>query len=274
MGKTDPDIAHHAALDERMVRAAREIKVLTLASWPATTATAFLAGYARGVTLLPQVTYPKHDFSEARTELAAIAREADASHPLGQYLIDATGSWETAARLCESLGTPAVSELSQQLYGSVDAPLPGNGPSARVAARHFIQIADRFDRELVSPAEQVEISATALQLQLQGDLDDYFNERMIEVVLDPDLIAKAAAGATRIRLRARRGGLHRRIPAVPGRRPDAERGFCIRPARVPRCADHRRTCLHQGHRLPARHDRRSGHDRRHGLCRYLSLLMA
>lgn len=201
MAKTDPDIAHHAALDERMVRVARGIKVLTLASWPAATSAAFLADHARGVTRLPQVDYPRHDFSEARAELAAIAREADASHPLGQYLIDATGSWETAARLCEALGTPTVTELSQQLYGSVDAPLPGNGPSARVAARHFIEIADQFDRELISPAEQVEISATALQLLLQSDLDDYFNERMIEVVLDPDLIAKAAAGATRIRLR-------------------------------------------------------------------------
>ena len=45
------------------------------------------------------------------------------------------------------------------------------------------------------------ISATALQLQLQATLDDFFDERVIEVELDPDLIAKAAAGATRIRLR-------------------------------------------------------------------------
>ena len=34
----------------------------------------------------------------------------------------------------------------------------------------------------------VRISATALRLQLQGDLDDYFNGRVIEVELDPDLI--------------------------------------------------------------------------------------
>ena len=99
------------------------------------------------------------------------------------------------------LGTPAVTELSVQLYGSPFDPLPGDGPDARVAARHFLSIADEYDRELISPAEQVPISATALQLQLQRDLDDYFHERVIDVVLDPDLIAKAAAGATRIRLR-------------------------------------------------------------------------
>ena len=39
-------------------------------------------------------------------------------------------------------------------------------------------------------------------MQLQASLDDFFNARVIEVVLDPRLIAKAAAGATRIRLRA------------------------------------------------------------------------
>ena len=196
-----PEIAHHAALDARMVIAASDLRLLSLASWPAGREIDFVADYARGVARLPQIDYPRLDFSGARAELDAIAREADPGHPLGQYLIESARSWQTAARLCEVLGTPAVTELSVQLYGSPFDPLPGDGPDARVAARHFLSIADEYDRELISPAEQVPISATALQLQLQRDLDDYFHERVIEVVLDPDLIAKAAAGATRIRLR-------------------------------------------------------------------------
>lgn len=55
---------------------------------------------------------------------------------------------------------------------------------------------------LITLSEQVEISATALALRLQAELDDFFDGRVIGVELDPDLIAKAAAGATRIRLRA------------------------------------------------------------------------
>jgi len=55
---------------------------------------------------------------------------------------------------------------------------------------------------LLSPAEQVEISATALALRLQAQLDDFFDARVIEVELDPDLIAKAAAGSRKIRIRA------------------------------------------------------------------------
>src|SRR3546814_5712037 len=36
---------------------------------------------------------------------------------------------------------------------------------------------------------------------LQSELDRYFGERVVAVELDPDMIAKAAAGARRIRLR-------------------------------------------------------------------------
>jgi len=195
------DIAHHAQLDARMVRAARGIRLLEMASWPAAMAAQFLADHARGAAVLPHYDYPRHDFGDTCRELDAIAREADEQHPLGVYLCESARSWSLAARLCEALGTPEVTALSVQLFGLPDEPLPGNGPTTREAARHFISIANELDHELMAPSEQVPISATALRLQLQGDLDDYFNQRVIEVVLDPDLIAKAAAGATRIRLR-------------------------------------------------------------------------
>ncbi|MGN6223834.1 flavohemoglobin expression-modulating QEGLA motif protein [Pseudoxanthomonas sp.] len=199
MNSADP-IAHHAALDQRLVAVAREIRLLNLVSWPAEVQRNFLARWERGDTALPAVEYPKHDFGDACRELDAIATAADPHHPLGHYLIDAARNWSLAAQLLESLGTPRVTALSVELFGRPDEPLPGHGPSTREAARHFIAIADELDRELLSPAEHVEISATALQLQLQAALDDFFDGRMIEVVIDPELIAKAAAGATRIRL--------------------------------------------------------------------------
>lgn len=195
------EVAHHAALDSRMVAAVRDVRVLALASWPAGLEVQFLADYARGVVKLPQVEYPKLDLAEVRSELDAIAKAADEQHPLGQYVAESARSWAVAAALCESLGTDAVTDYSIQLFGHPGQALPGDGPSTLEAAHHFISIADELDHELLSPAEHVTISATALQLQLQRELDDYFDGRVIEVELDPDLIAKAAAGATRIRLR-------------------------------------------------------------------------
>ena len=202
MAELADDILHHAALDARMVRVARSIRLLNMVSWAASEQKRFLECYARGEFSLPRHEYPKHDFSEARRELEAVAREADHDHPLGHYVGDSARSWAIAAELLESLGTPEVMTHSIRLFGRPDEPLPGGGPTTREAAHHFIDIANELDKELLAPWEHVEISAISLQLQLQAALDDFFNERIIEVVLDPDLIAKAAAGATRIRLRS------------------------------------------------------------------------
>ena len=48
-----PDIAHHAALDARMTKAAREIRLLSLVSWPASEQQQFLAEQAQGRAKLP-----------------------------------------------------------------------------------------------------------------------------------------------------------------------------------------------------------------------------
>ena len=194
-------ITHHAALDARMAKAAKGIRLLSLASWPASEQQAFLAGWARGNPRLPDYRYPRHDFSEARRELAAVAAAADPSHPLGQYLVESAQGWVLAAELLEQLGTRQVTDLSMALFGTPDQALPG-GTSAREAANHFLLVADELDRELLAASEQVEISATALALRLQSALDDFFDARVVGVELDPDLIAKAAAGASKIRLRA------------------------------------------------------------------------
>lgn len=194
-------IAHHAALDARMARAAKGIRLLSLASWPASTRLEFLDAFARRRARLPAYQYPKHDFSESRRELEAIAAAADAAHPLGRYLVESARDWDLAAQLLECLGTRRAGELSQSLFGGPEHVLPG-GATTREAANHFITVADEMDRELLAPAEQVEISAISLALQLQAKLDDFFDGRIITVELDPDLTAKAAAGATRIRVRA------------------------------------------------------------------------
>jgi uncharacterized protein (TIGR02421 family) len=199
--EVSPDVAHHAALDERLCKAARGIQLLGMVSWPASAQAPFLEAWHAGRPRLPQIEYARRDFSETRRELEAIAVAADPQHPLGAYLIESAHSWSAAAALLEVVGTAEVTRHSVALFGRPDQPLPGDGPSTREAARHFIALADELDRELLAPWEQVSVSATSLQLQLQAALDDFFNARVIEVVIDPDLIAKAAAGAHRIRLR-------------------------------------------------------------------------
>ena len=65
--------------------------------WPAQEQYVFLEAHARGIAKLPQHQYPRHDFSEARRELEAVAAEADPDHPLGHYIRDSALSWGIAA---------------------------------------------------------------------------------------------------------------------------------------------------------------------------------
>ena len=154
---------HHAALDARLVEAVGGIRLLGLTSWPATVQAPFLDSVARGQPVLPKVDYPGSTSAKSAA-LAAIAADCDDSHPLGHYVQQSAQSWDPAAQLLEGLGTAAVDTCSVQLFGAPEQPLPGNGPSTRDAARHFIQIAAELDHELLAPEEQVPVSAIALQL--------------------------------------------------------------------------------------------------------------
>jgi uncharacterized protein (TIGR02421 family) len=196
-----PELAHYAALDARMVAAVRGIELLGTVSWPAQIQTDFLAARARGAMNFPQIEYPQQQHAATRTELESIAAETDLTHPLGAYIARTCESWHVATLLLESLGTPDITEHSIRLFGKPGDHLPGDGPSNIEAAQHFIAISDELDRELATASPPVEISAESLQVDLQAKLDAFFVHHKINVVLDPCLIAKAAAGPTRIRLR-------------------------------------------------------------------------
>jgi len=195
-------IAHHAVLDARMVAATRGLRLLSLASWPAQTQQAFLGALAAGRRAMPEVRYPALDFSDARRELDAIAAAVDHDHPLGAYIGESAQVWTITAQLLESLGSDRACGHAIALYGRPDVDLPGSTLTTRDAARHFIRIANELDPRLLAAAERPTLDASTLQAQLQNDLDAYFGERVITVELDPEMIAKAAAGAYRLRLRS------------------------------------------------------------------------
>jgi len=194
-------LARHAALDARLVDATRGIRVLGSLSWPASAEARFLAGWRAGRIELPEITYPRFDFSDVRTELDAIAHEADAGDPLGEYVRRSAASWRVATEMLDAAGTPAITAHSARLYGQPGDRIPGARLTSLDAARHFIEIADDFHSS--SPMDEVPLAlrSESLQSELQDELDAFFGKGRIVVETDPDLIAKAAAGATRIRLR-------------------------------------------------------------------------
>jgi uncharacterized protein (TIGR02421 family) len=132
--------------------------------------------------------------------MEAAAAEAGAGDPLGEYLRRTAESWQTAAQMLEAAGTAGVTAPSIALYGKPGDRIPGSQRSNLDAARYFVELSDELGADLLAD-DGAGIDAEVLRAALAETLDAFFGDGMIRVEVDPELTAKAAAGATRIRLR-------------------------------------------------------------------------
>lgn len=198
-------LKHHAALDARLVAAVRDIRLLEMVSWPASAQEEFLGAWRIGKIHLPKIEYARRDYTAVRAELAAVAAAADADDPVGRYLLQTAESWRIATRLLDAVGTHRVTAYSTRLYGRPAEMLPGDGPTNLDAALHFVGLADQLDQELREVEPDYVLPAETVQADLQKSIDAFFTGHKVTVELDPNLISKAAASPTRIRLRTNTG---------------------------------------------------------------------
>jgi uncharacterized protein (TIGR02421 family) len=152
------------------------------------------------------VTYARPDLSAARAELVAIEAAAGGSDPhdidpLGDYLRRTAESWRIAAEMLEAVGTADVTAPSIVLYGRPGDSIPGSQRSNLDAARYFVELSDELGADLLADDTSINVPADVLRADLAQTLDAFFGAGVISVEVDPELTAKAAAGATRIRLR-------------------------------------------------------------------------
>jgi uncharacterized protein (TIGR02421 family) len=198
-------IDKHAELDKRLTAAVRPIRLLDAVSWPAPLQQRFLADWRIGKIWMPQIDYVRQDWTAVRAELDAIDAALDNNHPLGRYIHRTTESWRVATLLLDAIGTPEVTVHSTRLFGKPGGRLPGDGPTNLEAAQHFINLADELDQELRVYEPSFVLSAEQVQAELQTQIDQFMGPGQVSVELDPNLISKAAAGPTRLRLRTNTG---------------------------------------------------------------------
>lgn len=193
-----------AALDRRLVLAAKPIRLLSAVSWPARIQTEFLDRWRHGRVGLPHVEYPRVDHSGTRDEIEAVQEAAHVygDHPVADYIWRTAESLDVATRLLDALGTAEVTEHSIRLFGKPGDLLPGSEVHNIDAARHFISLADELSQELAAQEADYCLSAEVLQQELQEQITRFFVHHKVRVEIDPNLMAKAAAGPTRIRLRS------------------------------------------------------------------------
>jgi len=203
MAELCSELRYFAALDAELVAAVKDIKLLSVLSWPMSTQAKFVADWHRRRIHMPEVQYRRFDYQDKRATLESIITRAGSEHPVGNYLSRTAQSWIYATLLLENAGTSEMSAYSIQLFGKPGDTIAGSEVHNIDAARHFIVAA----REIVQNNQLAEpdycISAETMREEIQAELDKFFTNHKIRVTVDEELAAKAAAGPTRIRLRAR-----------------------------------------------------------------------
>lgn len=199
--KLTPELKRLIELDKRLVEVGKKIKILTSLNWPEKLSIEFLADWKKGNPRLPKVNYPKVDYKAEETELRAIMKASDREHPIGNYIFLTAESYWIAAQMLEHRGTPQFTEFSIELYGRPTDTIGPQGLSHLGAAQHFIEVTQGFIAAYNSSEAEFCLSAEQVAAVIQGRLIPYFTDHKVEVVIDPDLSSKAAAGAHRIRIR-------------------------------------------------------------------------
>lgn len=119
-----------------------------------------------------------------------------------KFLHETAHSYATAARMLGAIGSPDFTRHSVRLYGRPDHLYKLQGMTAADAARYFLKLTDDLLGTRHVPPADFDIHASDFATWLQTKVDDFFEPGMVEVKLDPELSAKALAGASRIRVRA------------------------------------------------------------------------
>ncbi|MCA9629184.1 MAG: DUF1704 domain-containing protein [Myxococcales bacterium] len=188
---------------QRLVEMARGIQVLGRLTWPSDVVDAFVEGWHQGKRELPVVAPPSVDLSSEIDGLEGLLDELDLGHPLGRYLAATAASYLDAARLVSAAGTRGFLELSRNLYGDPSSRMPGTDASYLDAAQALLDATGPLAESVGPDPGDYCLTAEHVRRELQQRIDGFFTQHQVEVVIDESLASKAAASATRIRIRGR-----------------------------------------------------------------------
>lgn len=140
------NIDEHKKIDAQIVNAAKNVKVLSLLSWPTDVMETFLAGWRAGKPKLPVVEYTNTDDTDepARALDKAISSLQSLDDPLANYLRDTTTSYRLLCDLLIHTGKPEIRKSSSALYGEPRDLLSKGSVSNLDAADYFLNQSAQF----------------------------------------------------------------------------------------------------------------------------------
>jgi uncharacterized protein (TIGR02421 family) len=192
-----------SALDDQVVRAASKVKVLSSLSWPEEAVESFLESVRSGAPRPPAPVEVPRVAPEVVEALGDAERRADAGHPAGRLVRETAESYRLAADMLASAGSAAFHARSRELYGGPRDRLSGTDQTHLEVADRLIAATAELTTATQDDVADYCLSAEHVARELRRAMDAFFVHDRIDIVVDPTLSAKAAASATRVRLRGR-----------------------------------------------------------------------
>jgi uncharacterized protein (TIGR02421 family) len=202
VGSRDSLLARYDALDDELIAIAKRIKVLGSLTWPPAQEERFLQTWRAGRPELPVVEPQPRDYTAEVEALEDLRARCDRGHAMGSHLSKTAWAYATAARMIGAVGTPEFTEHSVRLYGRPDTVYERQGLSVVDAAAPIIEVTDPLLASEAVMHTTADMPAEAFAELLRARLASFFTRDRVEVVVDPGMSAKAAAGSTRVRIQA------------------------------------------------------------------------
>jgi uncharacterized protein (TIGR02421 family) len=190
-----------AELDRALVDAAKGIKVLSALSWPESAATEFLESVQKRRPKLPAPLAATPISDDIFDRLRVIMERCDRADPLQRFIHDTAYSYRKIAELISSVGSPNAHAISREVYGGPEAKVPGASFTHLEAADRLLEATAALTAATREEAADYCITSTDAITTLKARIAEVFKKDAIDVVIDTKLSAKAAASASRIRLR-------------------------------------------------------------------------
>ncbi len=198
-GSLPPDILE---LDRAIASLGPKIMVLKAIGWPKTTEAEFLAGWRKGDPRIPDPGLRPKALGPEREALLTIMRRCDTAHPIGRFLHHTAWSYAVAADMLIHIGKPRFTECSSLLYGRPDFRYRSQTRTNLDAAEAMLTMTDDLVGSYKVPPTVADLDARTFAAQLRERIGQYFDGADVEVVIDPKLASKAAAGSRKIKVRS------------------------------------------------------------------------
>ena len=198
---SDPALPALLEADAVLLKLGRRIRVLDAIGWPVELETEFLDAWRAGKPALPDPPVRRQQFRAEIDAFQTLMRGIDRGHPIGSWLWKTAWSYCVAAQMLEHIGTPEFTRCSTLLYGRPDTKYRAQDLTAADAAASMIRTTDILVDSRMLPPIPCELTASEFAERIRAQIDPFFTDDKVEVVLDPQLASKAAAGSKQIKLR-------------------------------------------------------------------------